>query len=529
MIWDDELNKELACKTFIAIQLPAYCLHSYFITPASSVVIQEASPIAMLIFCAITLTAIMMASMMGIDIRRSIEASVCAACTTEAVIGGLQLLGIAESRHDIFTLTGTLKNPGPLGGFLAIGTAVAINLYESTRGRGDLRGKTLKHLSIAAMTTTAIILPATQSRTAIIAAMTSAAILMTCRHQMQTKKLILCAIPCAAIVATMLFITKTDSGLGRLLIWKISTTAIMRHPLTGSGTFSSAYMQAQEDYFRTGEATETEMRVADNAEYAFNELIQTAIEYGMPLAIMLLGCIVTVIVHGLRTRNYGLACGIVSLLIFSMASYPLHIEEIISESVLMTIAIAWTSITKHRAALSASATCLAICCTTEAVRLRPNVNEAKKWAVARELYAHGAYEQAVDIYGSTHLTNPRYHYEYGLALHKCNEFAKSDSVLKEAYRQSGSQSILLLMGKNHVGMQDTIGADTLYKKAHIRVPNRLYPIYLLFRLHEADTLGVEWSRKLIEQEPKVASVATRRMKHEATRYMGKILGKRDDD
>ena len=66
-------------------------------------------------------------------------------------------------------------------------------------------------------------------------------------------------------------------------MWKISCLAIAESPVVGHGAdgFVSAYGRAQEEYFANGEYSETEELVAGSPEYAFNEYLQIAVEFGV--------------------------------------------------------------------------------------------------------------------------------------------------------------------------------------------------------------------------------------------------------
>lgn len=65
---------------------------------------------------------------------------------------------------------------------------------------------------------------------------------------------------------------------------EISTRAIAESPVVGygMGNFVLAYGRAQENYFANEEYSETEELVAGSPEYAFNEYLQVAVEYGIP-------------------------------------------------------------------------------------------------------------------------------------------------------------------------------------------------------------------------------------------------------
>ena len=78
---------------------------------------------------------------------------------------------------------------------------------------------------------------------------------------------------------------KKDSADGRLFMWKIAAQAVSEHPWTGCrwNSVPAAYGQAQENYFAAGNYTATEELVAGAPEYVFNEYLQVAIAWGIPV------------------------------------------------------------------------------------------------------------------------------------------------------------------------------------------------------------------------------------------------------
>lgn len=67
-------------------------------------------------------------------------------------------------------------------------------------------------------------------------------------------------------------------------MWKISSRAIAEKPFTGygQGNFALAYGTSQEAYFAEGSYSPQEELVAGSPEYAFNEYLQIALEWGYP-------------------------------------------------------------------------------------------------------------------------------------------------------------------------------------------------------------------------------------------------------
>ena len=66
-----------------------------------------------------------------------------------------------------------------------------------------------------------------------------------------------------------LYTLKKDSADGRFLMWKITTKAIQKQPITGTslGGFPAAYAETQAEYMASGKATEQEKLVAGCPEW----------------------------------------------------------------------------------------------------------------------------------------------------------------------------------------------------------------------------------------------------------------------
>jgi O-antigen ligase len=75
-----------------------------------------------------------------------------------------------------------------------------------------------------------------------------------------------------AIVVITIFL-KSDSSLGRVLIYKISWSMFLDHPITGIGwgNFQRDYGLYQSAYFSAGNYSQKEFLLADNTFYAFND------------------------------------------------------------------------------------------------------------------------------------------------------------------------------------------------------------------------------------------------------------------
>lgn len=85
------------------------------------------------------------------------------------------------------------------------------------------------------------------------------------------------------ILIINIFFLKTDSSLGRIFIYKISTYIYLDNWVhgIGLGNFKKIYMYYQADYFKFSIYTEKEFLLADNTYFAFNDYYQFIIETGL--------------------------------------------------------------------------------------------------------------------------------------------------------------------------------------------------------------------------------------------------------
>ena len=220
--------------------------------------------------------------------------TICGWTIYEAASGLLQAAGVKMSNHAAFAITGSFENPGPYGGFIAVGMSVA--LAYAVRFRRRCRGAYRVTMMAAALLTLAsgfLVLPASMSRAGWLA-LAAAAVLALASDRRIRLRLESAAhkglFAAAALIllggsAAGAFMIKRDSALGRLHIWRIECLAIAQRPLSGSGPGSAmgAYGETQEKFFRSHQdAPAAIVRVAGCPEYAFNEYLGIGMERGVP-------------------------------------------------------------------------------------------------------------------------------------------------------------------------------------------------------------------------------------------------------
>lgn len=144
------------------------------------------------------------------------------------------------------------------------------------------------------------------------------------------------------LFASSAYFMKRDSADGRLLIGKITLRAIACNPWgeENGRTFSAIYGDAQERYFTDCEYSESEAWVAGTPDFAFNEYLQIAVEYGVWVSVLLVTVLLMLLkIAGSRKHLAGMGGCLVSLMIFACFSYPLHIPAIVSVWLLSAMAL----------------------------------------------------------------------------------------------------------------------------------------------------------------------------------------------
>lgn len=460
----------------------------------------------------------------------------------EAIWGLRQIYGLAVSNHSLYALTGSFYNPGPYSGYLAMIFPLCLHEWLNLKERPEPAwiewGKYCMALGV--MLLILCVLPAGMSRSAWISAAVSGAWvygmhvswgskLKEIRKKYKRKVVLACIAGgiMFIVISYSLFQLKAASANGRLFMWKISALAIAESPVIGHGTenFVSAYGRAQENYFANGEYSETEELVAGSPEYAFNEYLQVAIEYGIPFLFVVLLIIAFCFWKGSREGRIGLCGSIIAVLVFAFSSYPMQIPGF---AVTFYFLLAACVIGRSKIMLLLF---ISIITLLGVYYWKYNQYDAcKNWYRSKMLYNIEAYQSAKEAYGKLYseLKNRgAFLFEYGYCLHKLKQYDSSTIVLEEAMKHSCDPMILNIIGKNYqaVGKYEK-AEESLIRSTH-RLPGRIYPYYLLAKLYvEPKYQQPEKLKRMVEvvltKEPKVQSTAVKEMRVEVKKLLKQI-------
>ncbi|MGM9768594.1 MAG: O-antigen ligase family protein [Candidatus Cryptobacteroides sp.] len=458
----------------------------------------------------------------GKVLEKFIIAAASAALICETVTGFFQLAGKVTSGNFYYHLTGSFRNPGPYGGFIAV--LLCLTLPEALKFRRD---KSLSHNALPLLAGLAsilgiVVLPATLSRTA-FAAFGVAALLYIVRLEVvkafvrRRKWIVVAAAAVLAVSAVVLFNFKKESADGRLHIWKIETLAMAGEPLLGYGPGMAlgAYGDTQEAYFRNTRTTQAEIRAAGVPQFAFNEYLRFGMECGVPGLLLSLAVVISAAIS-LHRKDTHLEYALVALGVFAIASYPLSLWQFrLVLVVLLGFAAAFGS-----RAMAIPATFLSIVAAVllvlSASTLR-SVREASQYSRSAKLgIALGSNKYNSDSLATRlpFLKNDAgFLYDYATILRREGRFEESAEMALRGAGISPDPLFNTLAGQNYASLGRYQEAGEQYTIAYFKVPCRIGPLFRMMemRLSVGDDKGALEFAERIARMPvnrKVRSMVT---------------------
>ncbi len=433
--------------------------------------------------------------MLGI-IRIVVVWCIIVAGVSEGIWGLMQVYGLVVSKHSLYALTGSFYNPGPYSGFLAM--CLPLALHEWLLGK---RG--WKYAGGVASVLMLVVLPSGMSRSAWLAALVASGYVVVMKHPEKLKiwiqkyrKTFLFTLTLLVVLSFSAYHWKKDSADGRLLMWKVASLALMEHPWQGVGweRVAGAYGDAQEKYFASGMASAQEEYVAGAPEYVFNEYLQVAIAWGIPVLFVLLTIVSCCFYAGHRGGHFGACGGLLSLGIFAFSSYPFQFMEFILAFIALLVV------------------CVMSC--------------QKVWVQMLALLL--GVGTSIYLKENRPQKNVREWFERAHSLHKAEEWEASTEMMKELMKVSSDAMILNIIGKNCLALDQYEQAEEWFIRSTYRLPNRIYPYYLLAKLyaevpHIFPREKLEWAVRMVqEKNAKVESTAIRQMREEAKKLLEEI-------
>ena len=464
----------------------------------------------------------------------------------ESFLGLSQLLGHRASNNYLFAITGSFDNPGPYGGFLAVcvsvigAYALSNNLIRKTR----LLFKVIYWMSSAVALLGLVIIPSTQSRTAILALVCSMSLFAFGAESIRIKikpifsKYGIWILSGSIALITCAYLFKKSSADGRIFIDRISIMAMCDNGIMGAGKrhFAGAYGTTQGQYFQNyieekgkddldwTAISEHERLTAGCPDNAFNEYLFIGVEYGPFAMFLFIAVIVSAIILSFKRRTIW-CYGMTAFAVFSMFSYPLHVTQFQILFPILLVACFIDGIPNSMGLTQIILLTVALITLLTVAYKQFSVIRYRKpaevaWEKVKRWHQMEYYVYVVEDCDSLlpyMQTNQQFLFAYGQSLNKTGNYAKSDSILKLGTEISSDPMFWNVMGNNSLALGNYREAEARYKHAFYMVPNRLYPLTLLAKLYhaEGDTVRfLNMTEKVETFVPKIENANTKRLREE---------------
>ncbi len=531
----------------------------------------------------------------------------------QCLIGLLQLYGLFPSNHSQFAISGSFHNPGPFSGFVVSGLPMALGLYKLTvnNRQGTVISnqlavnsnllvrikyqfnkinseRLLNYFSQVVIVLLLLVLPAARSRAAWLGGLAGCAYVLW-HFRKEVKVSLRTSVSALRIsvlqkrwfvilVLVLLFVGgvyglykfKQGSADGRLLMWQVSWEMIKDKPIIGwgPGGFEAHYGNYQAEWFKSGKGTPEHELVAGIPEAPFNEFIRIWIEYGLVGVLLVFGMLyfcytethrVNTKLHGeysARQRIFVLLKGsLLSIIVFSLFSYPLDVAPIVVQMVILIALIANLQPLNRQSLMSKSYKLKPLFSTLTAIILLPlafwlviqTINQYqghKHWKEAYQLYQYQIYDDAAEeyllamgylpgnglllqMYGKC-LTMSVNRDQYSVISEELSvvreKLGNAKELLEQAAQLRSDPILYTTLGDTYKALGLIEQAEKAYLHAWQMVPHKFYPKYLLAKLYNQNGLiqqATKIAKELLEKEVKVESRAIEEIRSELNRLLQK--------
>lgn len=437
--------------------------------------------------------------------KRHVGIVIACMCLFQAIYGLMQFLELSSS-HGIFKIVGSYDNPAGFAASLAAGFPICFSLCSS-------RNKVIRFMGIISCITITIGLFLSESRAGIITIFASTMVFGWFRYNAQIlkykRRVLFGGLTFILLLIPLLFFFKTDSALGRLLVWRNSVEMIKDAPIVGSGadSFLAKYMVYQNQYFdKHPESIFSQL--ADNVLHPFNEYLLLTIEYGL-IGLLSFGIIIALVIKS--GRKYMIEkLMLLSIATFACFSYPLRYAFVVAILVYCAANINYGKSFQLKCGYAAKAAMLSIFFLC-AILLYRDITFEYDWGKVAKKNSYYAGEMPLNDYVLLHNSwngNPMFFYNYGVLLHNMKLYDYSNEIMGKCALYFNDYDVQMVMAENHLMLNNYNEANAHFMHAHKMIPNRFIPLYRLMNLN--DSIGEHnqarlLAKKIIEKPVKIHS------------------------
>ncbi len=377
-----------------------------------------------------------------------------------------------------------------------------------------------------------------------------------------------------------LYKMKNGSADGRLLMWQVSWEMIKDKPFMGWGQdgFEANYANYQAEWFKSGIGTSEQEMLAGMPDAPFNELIRIGVEYGL-IGVLIVLCLLFFVFK--PSRNYKnkarnpelttpdpkhrtlnpeyliviLKSGLLSILIFSLFSYPVDVAPIMVQAIVLAAFIVNSKLRNSKKEYishvkqpktpnlkpgtqnseSKTYKLLPRLAIIPLLAIIPYVSHQtfnqyighKHWQEAYELYQYHIYDDAAEEYVKANKCIPNsglLKQMFGKCLAMDEKWEEAKDILEEAKVFRADPILYCTMGSVYKNLKSYDKAEECYLQASNIIPHKFYSKYLLAKLYDKSGQNIQakkMAKELLDKEIKVSSTAIKEMKTELKRLLQK--------
>ena len=441
----------------------------------------------------------------------------------ESIYALAQFFKILPTYNRYYAYTGSFDNPAVFAMLLSV--CIPIAVYYANNKTISRKERIIWWTCATGML---VFIGFSESRTGLISAIISSAIVLLSASDKLRKKLLNCKavlilLPLIVVLVFLLYRFKVDSANGRLLMWRVSMEMIKERPILGFGYdgFTAHYMEYQSRYL-TENPDSPFILLADNVNNPFNEYLLVSVNYGFVGFSLLLGLQILLFksLKSLSEVYKPLITGlVVGIMIWSFFSYPFSVPFVWVIAIMILLVGFFPRECSHYLLTGTTVSILgAIGLFVATYSFIPE----REWKIISKRSMLGQTETVLPEYARLYEqlnTNWKFMYNYGAELHFSKHYKESLSILEECQTMLNDYDVQMLIGDCLQNIGDTLKAIEHYSYAGRMVPSKFLPQYYIMNLclEGGDTLNaVNAANVILAKDVKIErSKAVQRIIREA--------------
>ncbi len=460
----------------------------------------------------------------------------------QAFFGIMQHLGMLSPYHPDFIVTGSLLNPGPYGGFIAvtfvsaaISTLREFKIFKVSKPKSTT-GKTYTVRLIVLVSIVLLIgyaLCLSDSRAAWLAAAVAIGVFVWSKMMQccRIRHLSIAVASLATLMAVSLYFYRPASADMRLFTWHVTARAAGEKPIVGHGaqSFRAEYMYRQAEFFERNPDAPQAAYIGNNA-HVFNEPLKIWFEQGLIGLLLFAALIMSCLI---RQKRYSIVhYSLMALIVFSLFSYS---SDVYPLKMLFPLLIGITSgrvifaITRCSDTILLRSTVTACCVSTFFFSVHSWRQDRYISSWIKELYFKNSTQTLTELEKNydRFYTNQIHMLQYAKVLYVHRHWHEARQALDDLSRLAPSTDVLCDLGTVYQHYGDFDRAERCFSIASSMIPGLLVPKQMLFLLYcdiGDDIRAHQQAIKIIETKEKIVSPTTTAIKKQAMEFLMRSKG-----